>query len=131
MSLDQFGHIGSTLIASKRGALPHTTGDQLKGPRRKFMTCRGDTNHTRDSPTSMSTFQGGTHDIRVTSTVERIVHTPFSQVASNMLLYWLVQGRTIHTIRRTQGNGGSEFVWIDVNCNDTIGPYQFSTLNNC
>jgi len=44
---------------------PNTAGNKLKGTSGNLMTRSSDTNNTTDTPSTMGTFQGSSHDFRV------------------------------------------------------------------
>lgn len=73
---DQFGDIRTTLVSTKRSALPHTTRHQLEGTRRDLVARSSDTNDARHTPTTVSAFQGGAHDAGVSGTVKGVITPP-------------------------------------------------------
>lgn len=83
--------ICSTFEPTKCGSFPHTPGDQLERASGDFMPTGRNAYNTRFSPSAMRTFQCRSHDIRIASAVNRIIHSPYNNHSTKEVIDFLTR----------------------------------------
>mmetsp|Transcript_8004 Transcript_8004/g.15076 ORF Transcript_8004/g.15076 Transcript_8004/m.15076 type:complete len:282 (-) Transcript_8004:173-1018(-) len=95
------------------------------------MSRRSHTNHTRSTPTSMSTFQRSTHHLCISCAIKGIIDSPRGEFSSNVTLHWFVQLGSIDNIRRSHLDGSREFTRVDIHSDNFRSTRHLGSLNDC
>ena len=119
----------ATLDATERRAQPLAPRHQLEWTRADFLTCTGDADDHRLTPTAMRTFERCTHDVDVTDAFKTMVHTP-TRHANDDFLDRLVVVFRIHAIRCTKFLRHCKFIGIRIDRDDASGLRLLCTLND-
>jgi hypothetical protein len=117
-SIDQGGNVSARLESTKGSTLPHSAGHELERAGGDLVTRSRHTNDARDSPATMRAFQSRTHDIHVSSAVERVVDSPLGHCAGNVLLNGTFNVFRVYAIRCTELFGIVKLGRIGVYSND-------------
>mmetsp|Transcript_29353 Transcript_29353/g.55702 ORF Transcript_29353/g.55702 Transcript_29353/m.55702 type:complete len:222 (-) Transcript_29353:587-1252(-) len=129
-TLNQLGNIPSAFKPSKCSSFPGTTCDKLEWTSADFVSRGCNSNHTRCTPSSMCTFQSGSHHIHISCTVKGVVHSPLRHL-HNMCLNWFVKFRAVNSVSCPKCHSCSKLLRIDIYCNNARSPRHLCALDHC
>lgn len=118
----------TALATTKGGTAPDSTGNKLKWARGYFLPGTRDTDDDRLTPSFVTTLQGRAHQLGIADTFEREINTTAGELDDDVL-NGLVIIIGVDAIRGAKLSGKLEFVFIDVDRNDTTRVRDRGTLN--
>ena len=74
--IDDFRYVGTAARAAESGAAPDPAGDELKRPRRDFLTGTGNADNNALAPAAVAAFQRRAHQVDVADALECVIGAP-------------------------------------------------------
>lgn len=130
-TVDELGDLGSGLPASEGGSLPDSSGDELEWSGGNFVSARSDTDNAGLSPTSVSEFEGVSHDLGISCTVESVVVAPLldgEEVVLNSLP--IFEFSWVDEEVATELKSGFLLLGVEVNSDNKSGTSDLGGLND-
>lgn len=117
---NEFWDAFDTLVPSKCGSLPGSSGDKLEWSGADFLAGTGNADDDTHAPSLVSGLQGLTHCQHISDALESVVQATIGQV-HKVFLNRLCDFLGVDEFSGTELLGDLKLAWIDVNSDDSAG----------
>mmetsp|Transcript_24842 Transcript_24842/g.68805 ORF Transcript_24842/g.68805 Transcript_24842/m.68805 type:complete len:349 (-) Transcript_24842:252-1298(-) len=128
--IHKFWNVGAAFVPSKGSSFPDAARNKLERTSRDFVARSSHADYTGNAPSSVSTFQCGSHNFHVSGAIKRVVTAPFGHRTRDMLLNGFVDIFRVDAVSGAESFGNIKFAWVEINPNNLLGARRFCRLDH-